>query len=269
MGIKKSLRLGLGPNQARLLSKLSSARRDEVFTMGEAKTALRISGPELRKLLHDLAVKRWIERIEKGKYLLLPLEAGPSTVYATSPLIIARKLVNPYYLGFATALNYYGLTEQVSRKTYIATTKKKRPLQFHSEEYQFVTLAEKRFFGSREEWLGDLKFNISDKEKTIVDCLFLPEYSGGLAGIGKAFKEELDCSKLYDYALRMEDQSVLKRLGYLLDTLKINPKIAGRLLEKVGGGFALLDSSGKKNGSINRKWRIIENIGINDLGAES
>ncbi len=261
-------RRGLGTIQAQLLSKISAEKRDEVFTVEEARKILKINSPRLRTLLHELAAHKWIERIEKGKYLLLPIETGPSAAYGTNSLIVSRKLVAPYYVGFATALNYHGITEQVSKITFIATTKKKKTMQFQADEYKFVTLAEKRFFGFKEEWIGDLKFNISDKEKTVVDCLFLPNYCGGLTEIVKGFKEDLDYKKIFNYALRMEDQSVLKRLGYLLDVLKIDSYIAKQILKKTGGGFALLDPAGKKIGSVNKKWRVIENISLNELKAE-
>jgi len=269
--MEKMARSGLGPLEARFLSKLSAEIRGEVFTFSEAKALLKLSGRSLANLLYRLVESRWVEHIERGRYLLLPLDAGPAAEYATNPLIIARKLASPYYIGFATALNYYGITEQASGITYIATIRQKKTLHFHSDEYKFVTLAEKRFFGMKEEWIGNLKFNISEKEKTIVDCLFMPEYCGGLTEVVKAFKDEIDYGKLYEYTLRMEDRSVIKKLGYLLDVLNLNPEIAEKLREKVGGGFALLDPSGRKSGRVmvvNKKWRIIENISVSDLEVE-
>jgi predicted transcriptional regulator of viral defense system len=266
--MKKQIRKGLGQLEGALLSRLSAELRDEVFTFSEAKEVLGISNRKLSNLLYRLAESRWLEHIERGRYIFLPLEAGPEADYATNPLIIARKLISPYYIGFATALNYHGMTEQVSRITYIAGVKPKKAMKFHEEEYKFVKLAKKRFFGFRDEWLGNMKFNLSDKEKTVIDCLFMPEYCGGITEAVKAFKGELDYGKLYDYSLRMEDVGVLKRLGYILDALEIGHETEAKLSEKVGGGFALLDPSGRKNGNINRKWRIIENLSIGDLKAE-
>jgi predicted transcriptional regulator of viral defense system len=264
--MKKEIQRSLGPLEGNLLSKLAGELREEVFAFNEAKKVLGISNRKLSNLLYRLEEGGWLERIERGKYIFLPLEAGPEARYATNPLIIARKLSNPYYVGFATALNYYGMTEQISRTTYIAGLKPKKSIQFHEEEYRFVTLAKGRFFGFREEWLGNMKFNISDKEKTVIDCFFMPQYCGGMIEAVKSFKEKLDYEKLHDYALRMRDLSVIKRLGFVWETLEIEPKITNKLLEKVGGGFALLDPYGRKGGPINKRWRVIENI--SDLKAE-
>ena len=268
MNMKKT-RGGLGPLEAVALSTLSSEFVDEVFTMPEARRVLRMDGPRLRKLLFDLADSRWIERIEKGKYALIPMEAGPGANYGTHPFILARKMVAPYYIGFASALNYHGITEQVGRTVYVASTRQKKPIDFHATRYSFVNIGKPRFFGYKEEWIGKVKFNISDVEKTVIDCLYLPEYGLGLSETVKAFKAKPDIGKMRDYALRMKSGSLVKRLGFLLDSLGADERMAEELSAKVSGGYCLLDATGPKFGKPNKKWHIIENIGVEDLKVES
>lgn len=263
----KDMRKGLGKLGSRLLSKLSENRM-EIFTIKDAQKMSGIKGPRLRKLLYDLRKNRWIEKIEKGKYLLLPLEAGPKAIHGKHPFLIASKLVSPYYIGFFSALNYYGISEQVSRKIYVVTTKKKRSLDFQAQRYQFISLSRNRFFGMTERWMGEYRFNISDKEKTVIDCLFIPIYSGGLIEMIKAFREDLDYEKLLKYAIRMDDLATMKRLGYLLDILEIKTPVIEKLLKKVAGGFCLLDTGGPKTGQKNKKWRVIENIRKEELLVE-
>jgi len=260
-------RTGLGKQGSKLLSNVS-AEKKEVFTIKDAEDASKTKGLRLRKLLYSLTKNKWIKRIERGKYLILPLESGLHANYGADPYTLARKLVSPYYVGFLSALNYYGITEQISRTTFIATTKPKRPLHFQVQDYRFVRLPEKRFFGITEEWIGQFKFNISDREKTLIDCLFLPKYSGGLTEVVKAFRSKLDFDKLYGYATEMDDLAALKRLGYILDTLKIKTSITKKLLKKVKGGYCLLDTGGPKTGPKNKKWKIIENISKEELMVE-
>ncbi len=263
---KPGFRRGLGAQGSRLLSKLSAGGA-EVFTVREAKMASGFGGGRLRKLLHDLAKNKWVKRVERGKYLILPLEAGLDASYGTHPFVIARKLVSPYYIGFWSALNHHGFTEQPSPKIFIASTKSRKSLRFQGQDFRFVHLPKKRFFGITAEFAGNSKFNVSDKEKTAIDCLFLPKYSGGLVEVAKAFGEELDYGKLCKYALAMNDLSTLKRLGFLLDALGIKTPAKEKLLKKVGGGFCLLDPSGPKGGGKNKKWRVIENIEAKEVKA--
>ncbi len=264
---KSNIRTGLGKLGSKLLSNLS-AEKKEIFNIKDAEDASDLKGIRLRKLLHSLTKNKWIERIERGRYLILPLEAGLHAGYGTDPYSLARKFVTPYYVGFFSALNYYGITEQVSGTTFIATTKRKRALRFHNQDYYFVTFPEKRFFGITEEWVGQFKFSISDREKTIIDCLFMPKYSGGLTEVAKAFKGDIDFGKLYSYAIKMEDLATIKRLGFILDILKITTPIVKKMLKKVGGGYCLLDTGGPKTGQKNKKWRVIENIPKEELEVE-
>jgi predicted transcriptional regulator of viral defense system len=260
----ESKRKGLGKTGSMLLSTLSSSGLD-IFTIKDAEKVSRIKGNRLRKLIHDLIKNKWIERIERGKYMLLPLVAGPRSIHGKHPFLISGKLVSPYYIGFFSALNYYGITEQISKITYVVTTKKKKPLEFQGQKYHFVAFPKKRFFGFKKEWMGNTQFKISDKEKTIVDCLYMPEYGGGIFETVKAFREKMDYEKMLDYAIRMDDLAIVKRLGYLLDLLELSRPVADKLLKRVAGGYCLLDTTGPKKGNLNKKWRVIENIKKEEL----
>lgn len=90
-----------------LLSALAASGQ-RVFTIDDARAVLNRDGVGVRKLLHRLVAKRWLERVERGKYRLLPLEAGPEVHWAEHEYLLAAALVSPYYLAYATALSYYG-----------------------------------------------------------------------------------------------------------------------------------------------------------------
>ena len=49
--------------------------------------------------------------------------------------LIAVHLVEPYYIGYWSAHNHHGLTEQIPRTTFIATTKPKVPVKIMGNEY--------------------------------------------------------------------------------------------------------------------------------------
>ena len=159
---KKSSRKGLGKTGSILLSKLSEHSM-VIFTTKDAEVIGGIKGVKLRDLTYNLIKNKWIERIERGKYIIVPLEAGPKSIHGKHPFLIARKLVDPYYIGFFSGLNHYGISEQVSRTIYIITTKMKRRIKFQATEYHFIKIAKKRFFGISKEWMGDYEFSISDK----------------------------------------------------------------------------------------------------------
>jgi predicted transcriptional regulator of viral defense system len=53
----------------------------------------------------------------------------------------------------------------------------------------------------------------SDLEKTIVDCLFKPDYAGGIVEIAKAIHEtrdKINFKKLLNYTKKFKSQAVVK-----------------------------------------------------------
>jgi len=91
--------------------------------------------------------------------------------------------------------------------------------------FQFIYHNEKHFFGSKKIWIDSFnKVECSDLEKTFVDCLFKPDYAGGIVEVARAIytsKEKIKFDKLLEYTERFKSQAVIKRLGFLLETLEI------------------------------------------------
>jgi predicted transcriptional regulator of viral defense system len=173
--------------------------------------------------------------VEKGKYLILPLEAGGEGEWTEHEFIIASCLIDPYYIGFRSALSYYGYTEQVSRIVFIASThrKMKPELDISGVTYRFVHMTERKFFGDTKVVLDGYGIRISEPEKTIVDCLDRLEYCGGVPEVAKALsygRDEFDLAKMAHYAVENGNKAVVKRLGYLLELLNFEADNAINIL---------------------------------------
>ena len=159
----------------------------------------------------DLAVHYvragWLQRLEKGKYLILPLEAGSTGEWSESELVIASVLIQPNYTGLQTALNYYGYSERVADTVYIISTQRKLKsyLDISGVRYQFVTVKQEKFFGYTQLVINEQPVNISDREKTIIDCLDFQNYAGGIIAVARALwygRRELKFSLLAEYAVQ-------------------------------------------------------------------
>lgn len=252
----------LGSTELKLILTLEEEEKS-VFTTADAYRILKSTRDSVNTALYRLGKKGRVEKIERGKYLLIPAKAGYKGKWAEAPFVIANHLVKPYYIGFASALNYWGMTEQVPSVTFVVTTKRKENVKFGPLTFKFVTVTKKRFFGMTEEKIGDDSFNVSDKEKTIIDCLLHPEYCGGLDEVAKAIWEEgdeLDFLKLFEYARDIKVSVVTRRLLYLLDILKMDKKIKNMLEIPQPKGFLLLDPGWtKENFEYSHKYGLILN----------
>jgi predicted transcriptional regulator of viral defense system len=242
-----------------------------IFIYEDAVKVYGSSGRRLRELLSTLVKRGWLRRIENGKYLILPFEAGREGEWTEHEFIIASYLVEPYYIGFRSALNYYGYTEQVSRTVFIISTRRKLnpTLEISGVTYRFIYMNQRKFFGATQITLNGYSVNISDREKTIVDCLDRLEYAGGITEVAKAIsygREELDFVKIAEYAMKTGNGAVSKRLGYLLEKLEIKSDAAiSKLRENIGNSYALLDTLASRNGRHIQRWKVILNVAENEI----
>ncbi|CAG0987316.1 hypothetical protein METP3_02437 [Methanosarcinales archaeon] len=252
----------LGTNELKLLFTIEEENKS-VFSITDAKRILKTSDPSVWNVIYRLKKKGRIEEIEKGKYLLIPARAGYGGSWSEVPYLLVPNIISNYYIGFWTALNYWGMTEQVPNVVFVATTQRKKDVEFGDTRYEFVTLTKKRFFGYVEENTTGGTFNISSREKTIIDCMLYPKYCGGLdeavKGIWKA-KDEMDFVKLLEYSNRMEVSVVTRRIGYALELLGLAEEISSQIASTRSKGYMWLDPLGpKKVLGYSKKYGLIIN----------
>ena len=212
----------------------------------------------LKIALHRLEQKGEIERIEKGKYLIIPLGAEKGK-YTLHEFVIGSTLIESYSIAYWSALNYYGLTEQIPTTVFLQTTarKKNQDIKVFGVKYRIIKIKKEKVFGIRKEWMEETQISITDKEKTIIDCLDKPQYCGGIIEVVKALKNnKFDRKKLEDYAQRIGNSGVLRRLGYLCDLLNIKIKLPKLTIRN----YLLLDPTMPDKGLKSAKWRLIINL---------
>ncbi|MDE1764956.1 MAG: type IV toxin-antitoxin system AbiEi family antitoxin domain-containing protein [Thaumarchaeota archaeon] len=244
--VTKGLKL-LGSKELKLLFTLEEERKG-IFKTGDAHRILGSTDASVKNVLYRLRKKGRIEEIERGKYLLIPAKAGYEGKWAEMPFVIASKIVDPYYIGFWSALNYWGMTEQVPSMTFVVTTKRKRNLENGSFRFKFITLSKNKFFDMVEEEIGGEKFKVSSREKTIVDCLSYPKYCGGIDEVVKGMweaQDEIDFTKIVEHSEKIRNNVVIRRLMYILNILEIDSKMNKKVLGDIKG-FMWLDPTGPK-----------------------
>jgi predicted transcriptional regulator of viral defense system len=253
----------LGEQESRLLTSLSAAGYT-VFTIDDARAVLGSEATNVRRLLHQLHRKRWIRRLERGTYLVLPLAAGPEAQWAEHEYLIASSLVDPYYLAYATAFRYYGYSERPLDPMMVATTRRKQPVVIDNVTYRFVTLAPHKFFGFSPVRLGEHTIQVAEREKALGDGFDHPELVGGVLEAAKGLwfgSDELDWQRLVETMSRLRNQAAARRTGFWLELLELADRgILEQLDVGSGHSYALLDPGGPADGPRNVRWRLIVNL---------
>ena len=243
-----------------LLDELS---KKKAFTMEDAEQISHANKDVLKVILSRLEKKGWIERIEKGKYIIIPLGAEKGK-YTLHEFVLGSYLVDPCIISYWSALNYYGFTEQIPRTVFIQTTsrKKHQEVTIFGIPYKIIKIKEEKIFGIEKAWFEETKINLTNREKTIIDCLDKPQYAGGIIEVAKALQtEEYDKKTLVKYAKKINNTGVIRRLGYICEFLQIPihlPEIKTR-------NYLKLDPTLPKSNELNAKWNLIINENLGDL----
>ena len=254
--VTKDIRMG--KLEMRALFALEEAEAGLV-TSGQLAMLLHISSNRANKLAWQLTRKKRLIRIRKGVYLFAPMKAGPRGHWSEESLALISQLLKdrPYYVGYWTALNRYGLTEQIPWVTQVVVTHRRRPFEAVGTRYDFIKVG--RLGEWQEEKIAGRSVRLATREQLIIDCLSHPEYCGGLVEVAKALwngRKEIDWKKLESKAAS-SNEAVARRLGFLLETLKLKPlKLKCRL-----AGWRWLDPSREKK-AIEKahKWKLLINM---------
>jgi len=244
-----------------LLDKL--ARNGSVFTVEDARLISGVAPEVLWVMLSRMESRGWIERIEKGKYLIVPLGAEKGR-YTLHEFVIASVLVEPCCIAYWSALNFHGLTEQMPRTVFVQTTARKKTSRqtVFGVDYCIVRVDGKKIFGTEKHWIEGTAVNVTDPEKTIVDCLDRPRHCGGIVEVAKALLgRPIDARKLIDYSKRINNSGVMRRLGFLADLLELDidvPMVTTR-------SYLPLDPSMPRLGGTNARWRLRINVDEREL----
>ena len=206
-------------------------------------------------------------RVKRGLYYVIPYEQDAET-FMPDWHLLAEYLVQDakYYIGYYSALQVHNLITQPSLKEQIVVSRQVRPSTIKVKEvpFQFIYHNEKHFFGTKKIWIDNFnKVVCSDLEKTIVDCLFKPDYACGIVEIARALytsRNKIRYDVLLEYVIKFNSQAVIKRLGFILEILQIETNIIEGLQKLKTSSVVLLDTELPKSGKIKTKWSIQQNI---------
>jgi predicted transcriptional regulator of viral defense system len=260
----RDVRAGLTKNESLALSSLSE-KGTTIFRLKDISAVLNCSYKYAKVLANNLVKKKWIIALSRGTYLIVPLSAGAKPRYTEHEFVIASYLVSPYYIAYWSALNFHAFTEQTPFTVFVATTKRIKDKEILNVKYNFVTLSGKKFFGFTPAIIGPHKVNISDQEKTLADALDHPEYCGGISEVAECIwnaKEKISFTKMVTYAEKMGNTAIVKRLGYIAESLKIDvdARILAKMKDVIAPGISVLDPMMPRKGSYITRWNLLVNV---------
>ena len=196
---------------------------------------------------------------------------------------------NPWAVfGFLTAMTYHGLTDLVSREIYAITGKgaehsgrlplgtmpedwtdearlpsAKRPDRVRNVAVNWTRLGKEPGFGIQVAYSFGVPIYVTDVERTLLDALRMPNKSGGIAKVLRAWRsaEGLDVGKLVSYADGYGNNVHRQRVGFLLEKLgKTHPRLDEWRHGLQRGGSVKLVASSPYAETYSENWNLSLNV---------
>ena len=234
----------------------------QLITVEDAALSLGVSRREAAKTLWRWSRQGWLKHLRRDLYAPVPLDATSLEQVLPDPWILVPHLFHPAYVGGWSAAEHWGLTDQIFRHVLVYTARPARPREQVIQGITFVLrqCRPDRIFGLRPVWHGKTKIEVSDLHRTIIDMLDHPGAGGGIRHASDCLRNylasrEADESRLIEYADRLGNGAIYKRLGFLLSWLDVSEELQDICRSRLTAGNARLDPAVPCE-RLQKKWRL-------------
>lgn len=251
----------LPPTGEKLLNTLKKQGRQQIDLKTDRELLERISSKP-RWLLSDLHRRGYAHPIQRGRYVIHDTPSLAPAIVSLDPLaaLLLRRLDEPYYVSWHSALWHHGLIEQQSGELFVAVTFRKRPAQVGPLRIRFVTVRKRKFFDWSAVGSGEGTFSVASVEKALIDSFDRPALVGPFAIVAEALREawqrkRLDAERLVADALRFDSPFVNRRLGLFMQEWGI-PGWEELELRTGRSSAITLVPGGPAAGEVDARWRV-------------
>jgi predicted transcriptional regulator of viral defense system len=253
--------------RAELISILGRGRR--FVTPNDVVEELGVDADTAARKLSRWAAGGWLRRARRGLYIPVPVDATSPASWSEDALVLAAAVFSPCYFTGWTAASHWGLTDQVFRTTVIKTTGRVRAATVRLLDHRYLVAhvpPVEMEWGMRTEWRGQVKLQIADPARTVIDILDLPRLGGGMRHAAEILTEYLDDhdpALLIEYGDRLGNRAVFKRLGYMAEALgQDRGGLIAACGDRLSAGISPLDPGGPDGGRRDPRWRLRINVHI-------
>jgi predicted transcriptional regulator of viral defense system len=228
----------------------------------DVMTILALDKKSAAKTLARWYAQKRLQRVGHGLYTAIPLDARATGQVLEDPWILVPSLFDAAYIGGWTAAEHWDLTEQLFLDILVFTTKavRARKRNVHGITFLLRHIQPDALFGTRNIWRGQIKVQVSDVHRTIIDMLADPSVGGGIRHVADCFTayfqhKDANPETLIQYAEKLGNGAVFKRMGFLVQTIPDQAVLIEACRKRLTQGNAKLDP-GLECPRLVRAWRL-------------
>ena len=240
------------------------------FTLDELKEQFDLSNMAINQSLLRLKKKGYVAQIRKGFYAIIPPEYSKQGMLPVNLFIddLMKSLNKQYYVSLLSAAAVFGAAHQQPME-YFVITETPAPRNITNKKLKIIFL-------SKNDWTKDgiIKqktnagyINVSLPELTALD-FFAYNHKFGINRIVTVLQElveEMKITTLAKIAIQYTNTSALQRLGYVLENIFLQDKLANHLWKILNqrNYFPIpLSPQKKKKGESDNRWKVVKNMEI-------
>lgn len=210
---------------------------------------------QTKNLITKLVKNGWLIRIKKSLYVISDLSSRG--FLSLSTYHVANLLVTDSYVSFESALQQYGMFDQLTNKVFSVSLKKYKTVILNSTEYSFIKTKPEYYFGWQDIIIDNQNTRIATAEKALIDIINFhkSQYTIDLV-IEKLLEhqKDLNLTRLNEYLSKFS-LTTIKVFGLIFDLIGIKSDKLYEITKAKHGTHWMLSGDTK----FNSKWRLYYN----------
>ncbi len=206
--------------------------------------------------------------VRRGLYARVP-EGADAKTFRIDPFVLGSRVSDDAVIAYHSALELLGKAYSVSSRLTYLTRRRARPCEIQGTQFVPVLVPvplRKRSDlggGVKEERRQGLSIRVTGYERTLVDVLDAPQYSGGWEEIWRSLEaiEFVDLDFVVEYALRLGSALTVSRVGFFLEQHRNDLLVEDRHLETLRAQAPVqacyFDRRHRKGGKLLPRWNLI------------
>lgn len=208
-----------------------------------------------KSLIRNLLIDGYIKRIKHNLYAVCNIEFKS---VIPNQYMIASKIRDNSYISYHSALEYYGVKNQVFYDIYVSTSKRFKNFDFEGYSYKYIE--SKYDFGI----IQLNKIRVTDKERTFIDCINKTELAGGNEELIMCLEllGNLSGEKILEYLKKYDSNKLNQKVGFFLELFNEHYNIEKSIIEELRLNFTnkklyFNEETKRSKNTYIKKWNLI------------
>ena len=217
-----------------------------------------------RSAIKRMMKEKMVAKIRNNMYTCISGETGAPVA---NRFQIASHITPTSYVSHHTAMEYYGITDQVFYDVYVSSVTAFREFTFDGYTYRYV--ASKSLEGvEKPAFSGGIA--ITNIERTIVDCVKDMDKIAGIEEVVQNIETmgRMQEKRILKYLELFQNQFLYQKLGYLLSERKeqmgLSDAFFHKCKEKIGKSKRYLTRD-QEGGRYDDEWKLVVPEGLYDM----